>query len=475
MKCFILFLSLILCKTMQAQQPDSVKLSLQKCVQIALANNVDINTAANNAAINSVNYQQSKAEIFPSLNGSVNHGLNVGRSINPSDNSYLSQSFTSADYGINASLSLWNGFKIRNYIRKSALDNQAGLMDVQQQKDEIIIQVIVAYLDILNQEEQLNSLLQQKQTTQVQYARLDTLNLSGAADPSDLYDLKGQLSSNEISIINQKNNVQTAKITLFQLMNMPLNMNADFEKPLSLTQPQLPENESIENIYAESLASLPLVKSAALKYQSAQKQIKVARADFYPSLQLNAGLGTAYSSAATKTIFGDYAQQETGDYIMNGAGKQPVYRDVAAMDYQKISYANQLKNNYGANINLTLNVPLFNAFRTRANVKVAKVQEKESLLQLQTVQKQLKNTIGRTYYDADAALKTWQQQQEQVVAYKEYFRISEVKFLAGTINSSEYLIAKNKLEQAETGLIAAKYNYIFKSKILSYYEGSLQF
>ena len=155
MKCFIFFLSLIFCKNLQAQQQDTMQFSLQKCVQIALANNVDINTANNNATINNANYQQSKAEIFPTLNGSVNHALNTGRSINPSDNSYLSQSFTSANYEIDASLSLWNGFKIRNYIRKSALDNQAGLMDVQQQKDAIIIQVIVAYLDILNHTNQM--------------------------------------------------------------------------------------------------------------------------------------------------------------------------------------------------------------------------------------------------------------------------------------------------------------------------------
>lgn len=475
MKGIIFFLSFFLYKNLHAQQKDSLNLSLKECVEIALKNNADVHTAANNEAIAYANYQQSKAAVFPYLNGSVMHGLNTGRSINPSDNSYLSQQFASANYEINASLSLWNGFKIRNYIRKADVDLQAGKMNVQQHKDAITIEVIVAYLDILNQEEQLNSLVQQKQATQVQYARLETLNLSGAANPSDVYDLRGQLSSNDIGIINQQNYVHTAKITLFQLMNLPLNIHVSFQRPLSLSEVQLSEKESIDDIYTNSLGTLPLVKLAELKYRSAHTQVKVARADYYPSLQLNGGLGTAYSSAATKNIPGSPSTVPTGDYYINGATKVPIYRDVEIMNYQKIPYANQLKNNYGANINLTLFVPLFNGFQTKTNVKIAKAQEKESLQQLGTVQKQLKNTIGRIYYDADAALKVWLQQQDQVLAYKEYFRISEVKFLAGTINSAEYLIAKNKLEQAETSLIAAKYNYIFKSKILSYYEGRLSF
>lgn len=448
-------------------------MTLVECVQIALKNNQSVYMANFNAETQAVYHSQAKASVFPSVNSTIDHGLNTGRSINPSDNSYLSQSFTSANYNLNASLSLWNGFKVRNYIRKTDLDERSGRLDAQQQEDAITIEVIAAYLDILNQQELLNNLYRQELTTQVQYNRLDTLNQSGAASPADLYDIKGQLNSSEIAIIDQKNAIKTAKITLFQLLNLPLDMGIVLEAPGKSIRPDQPAAGSIDEIYSHSLESLPMIKSSKLKLESAGRQVAINRADYYPSLTLNGGLGTAFSSAANRSVPGDILRQETGAYVLNGAEQQPVYQDVAMMGTQKIPYWDQLKNNYGANVNLTLNIPIFNGLQTKSNVKIARIQEKQAKLELSTTETQLKNAIGKAYFDAGAAMDAWLKQQEQVAAYQEYFRISEVKFNAGAINSSEYLIAKNKLSQAENSLVAAKYNYIFKSKILSYYEGTL--
>lgn len=453
---------------------DSLKtLSLQACVAIALDNNLDVNNAVFNAEAGEVYHKQAQAGIFPSINGSVDHGLNSGRSINPSDNSYLSQSFTSANYNLNASLSLWNGFKVRNYIRKTDLDEKAGKLDALQQKDAVTIQVIAAYLDILNQQEILNNLYRQELSTQVQYNRLDTLSQSGAASPADLYDMKGQLSSSQIDIINQKNSIQTAKITLFGLLNMPFDGEVVFEAPVGGLGSQQPATSSVDEIYAQAKDNLPLVRSSELKLQSAEKEVAINKADYYPSLTLNGGLGTAFSSAASKSILGDLSRQESGGYVINGSDQLPVYEDVASVQYQSIPYWNQLKNNYGMNLNLSLNIPIFNGLKTRTNVKLALIEQKQAALILTTTEKQLKNTIGKAYFDASSAMDAWLKQQEQVAAYAEYFRISEVKFNAGAINSSEYLIARNKLSQAQNSLVAAKYNYIFKTKILSYYQGTL--
>lgn len=447
-------------------------LTLASCVQMALKNNETIYLAQFNAEAAGVYHQQAKAAIFPTVSGLINHGLNSGRSINPSDNSYLSQSFTSADYSLSASLSLWNGFKVRNYIRQTDLDEKSGKLDAQQQRDAITIEVIAAYLDILNQQEQLNNLYKQELSTQIQYNRLDTLSQSGAASPADLYDIKGQLNENQLAIIQQKNGIENAKITLFQLMNEPLDMSIVLEAP---NQGKVPgaENGSIEGIYEQSLTNLPNIQSAKLKFQSAEKEVAINKADLYPYLTLNGGIGTAFSSAATRSLPGSLQQSETGGYVMQGGARFPVYEDVQQMRTQKIPYFDQLKNNYGANVNLTLNIPIFNGLQTRSNVKIAKIQQKQAALNLNTAEKQLKNAVGKAYFDQSSALDGWAKQQEQVAAYREYFRISEVKFNAGAINSAEYLIAKNKLNQAENSLVAAKYNYIFKSKILSYYKGTL--
>jgi len=457
----------------QTDSSQTQYLSLEACVREALENNMDIKTSSTQAAIAGVYLNQAKMEQLPAVSGYIGHGLNSGRSINPSDNSYISQSFTSADYSLSASLSLFNGFKIRNYIRKSKLDKQAGELDAQQQKDAITIQVIAAYLEVLNQQEILNNYYQQLLTTQVQYNRLDTLNQSGAANPDDFYDMKGQLSSGELAITSQQNVIKSAKITLFELMNQPLNMNVVLKDPGAGKDNNAGQQTSIDGIYTKALSFLPTVKAADLKYQSAIKNVAVEKADYYPSLSLNAGIGTAFSSAATRSVTGDLVTAETGDYVMMGADKLPVYSSSNAMSYRDIPYWNQIKNNYGTNVNLTLNIPIFNKLQSRTDVKVAALQAALAKDQLSTARTALKNAIGKAYFDQQTAQEAWLKQQELVTAYKEYFRISEVKFNAGAINSADYLIAKNKLSQAEISLVAAKYNYLFKTKILSYYEGTL--
>jgi len=447
-------------------------LSLKTCVEAALRNNLAIKTAKTNAAIAGVYHNEAKMEQLPSVSGYINHGLNSGRSINPSDNSYITQSFTSANYSLSASLSLWNGFKLRNYIRKTKLDEEAGKWDAQQQKDAVTIQVIAAYLEVLNQQEILNNYYRQLLSTQVQYNRLDTLNQNGAANPDDFYDMKGQLSSSELAIIEQKNIIKSAKITLFQLMNEPLNMDIVLKEP-STMDVQDAENQSIDGIYTSALTYLPSVKSAQLKFLSAGKNVAVEKADFYPSLSLNGGIGTAFSSAATRSLAGETVTEQNGNYVISGSEKLPVYTNTTSMSYRDIPYWNQLKNNYGTNLNLTLNIPIFNGLQARSDVKVARLQQDLAKEQLSTTQTDLKNTISKAYFDQQAALQGWLKQQDQAAAYKEYFRISEVKFNAGAINSAEYLIAKTKYNQAENALIVAKYNYIFKTKILSYYKGAL--
>ena len=446
-------------------------MTLSECVEIALDNNMEILSSDADQQIAKVYNKQARAARFPSISGYIDHGLNSGRSINPSDNSYISQNFSSASYSLNASLSLWNGFKVRNYVRMTGLDAEAGRWNREQQKDAITIEVIAAYLEVLNQQELLNNYYKQLLSTELAYNRLDTLSLSGAASPADLYDLKGQKSEGELSVIEQKNRIKTAKITLFELMNLPLDEAIVLEEPRDLTM--LEAEKGIESIYKKAVHALPSVKASALSYQSARIGVAVQKADFYPSLSLNAGVGTAFSSAASRTIYGDPTFEQNGDYVLNGANKLLVYTSNTPVRYGDIAYFDQLKNNYGTNINLTLNIPLFNGLQTRSNVKVAEIKAALAKRALSATENQLKNTISKAYFDKQTAQQALQKSEQQVLAYKEYFRVSEVKFNAGAINSSEYLIAKNKLDQAENSLVAAKYNYIFKTKILSYYQGSL--
>lgn len=440
MKRCVTILLLLISFFTKAQDADSTaNLTLEKCIGFALRNNADINNSGFQSQINGVNYTQAKAQVFPSVNANIDHSLNSGRSINPSNNGYSTQSFTSANYGLNASMTLWNGFRLQNYIRKTDLDNKAAAMSLQNQRDMVTLQIIVAYLDVLNQEDQLDDYKQQLLGTQAQLAKLDSMDKSGAAKPDDIASTQGLLNGNQLSIIQQIDNIKNAKITLFGLMNVPLNIDAVLDRPQSLTQIQIQPEESIEDIYNRSISALPLIKSQELQEQSAYKNVQVQKGSYYPTLSFGAGIATNYSSSATG------------------------------------NYYNQLKNNYGTSLGLSLGIPIFNGLQTRSNIKLAKIGYNQAAFTTKTVKNQLKNTIGQYTADVDAALKSWQKQQEQVNAYAELLRVDQIKFNAGALDATDFLVAKTQLQQAQINLIVQKYTYIFKSKILSYYQGQLRF
>jgi len=430
----------------QAQQADSsINLTLEECVELALRNNADINNAAFTSQANKAYHTQAQAALYPSFNGSVAHSLNSGRNINSQNNSYSTQSFTQANYGVSAGIPVFNAFKYRNNIQKTDLDFKASEYDLQNQKDQITLQVITAYLNVLNQEDQLADYQQQLLSTQAQMDRLDSMDNAGAAKPDDIANMQGQLSGNQITITQQENAIEAAKITLFNLMNVPVNMDAVLDRPQSLTEIQINPITTVEDIYAYSLQTLPMIKEAELQEKSAYKYVQMNKADYYPNLQLGASIATTFTNTAT-----------------DNAGN-------------KIGYFNQLKNNYGTSLGLTLNVPIFNGWQTRTNVKIAKIQAAKATFNTKTIKNQLKSNIATALSNANAALKAWQQQQQQVVAYKELMRVDEIKFNAGAMTATDYLVDKAKLEQAEIMLIVDKYTYIFNSKILSYYQGELNF
>ena len=469
---FLLFTALFA----KAQGTDSTSdLTLEKCIGFALRNNVNINNSGFQSQMNGVYYSQARAQVFPSVSASVSHQLNTGRNINTLNNSYSTQSFTSADYGLNAGMTLWNGFRLQNYIRKTALDNEAGKMDLQNQRDMITLQVIVAYLDVLNQEDQLDNYQQQLLSTQAQLNRLDSMNVAGAAKPDDIASMLAQLKGYEVSIVQQEDAIKTAKITLFGLMNIPLNLDAVLDRPESLTEAQAAPVQSIDDIYTHAVENLPGIKEAELKQQSAYKNIQVAKGSYYPTLSLNGGISTNYSSTATSAVPGATTRDSTGLYILNGGTQVPVYQDVTGYAYSKIGYFSQLKNNYGIGVGVTLSIPIFNGLQARSNVKLAKIAYNQAAFATNATKNQLKSTIGQYVSDVNAALQSLDKQQQTVDAYKELVRVDEIKFKEGALDATGFLVAKTQLQQAEINLIVMKYTYIFKSKILSYYQGQLSF
>lgn len=448
-----------------------VTYNLQQCVDIAIKNNPDVKQAGFSMQSDKIYWQQARVSMLPGISASASRSINNGKSVDPYTNAYVTRQNTADNYGLTASVVLWHGSSLQNFIRQQSLAYQAGKMDWQQEKDQVTINVILDYLDVLNEQEQLKIAQQQVEEVQQQVQELTVRNEKGDIAPSDLYKMRGQLEASQLTVLSTRNALVSARLTLAQLMNIPYDAGMELE-PLPDTAP-VSYDATIDDIYAYALKNLALVKAAGLHEESARHALKSARGSYFPTLSLSGGLYTNYSSAASSSVFTGTTDEATGGYVIMNNIKSQVYAPVSHYDAEKVPYSNQWKNNFSSGISLNLSIPILNGLQTRTQVKSAKIAVQQAAFQRSTVETQLRQAIERDYVNMTTAYETYRKLSQQVQDYAEMLRESNVKFKLGAINSVELVIAQNDLQQAELSLVSAKYNYIVQTKILDYYRGKL--
>ncbi|GAC1424883.1 MAG: TolC family protein [Chitinophagaceae bacterium] len=414
-------------------------LTLKESVEIAIANNATVKQAAFQKDVANVSLNQAKGNLIPQVNGTINHNLNQGRSIDPANNGYINSSLTTANYNLSTSVTLFNGFFLLNNLKKNQYAYAASKMDWQQSKDKLTLDVMLAYLQMLTNTDLLEQARRQADVTKQQVDRLETMNKEGAIKPSDLSDLKGQYASDQLSFINAQNSLDQARYNMVQFMNIPYNKNMKAER-IGADQFDMNYGNSPDSIYQSALQQLAIVKAADLRTKSFEKEIKAAKGNLYPSLGIGGGISTTYSSLAQDAL------------------------------NQKIPYDNQLKNNYGTYIGAGISIPILNNFRYRNQVALAKIDYKSAQFTAQTTRIQLKQNIEKDYFNMTASLDRYKTLGDQVNAYTESFHAAELRFTEGVGTVVDYLIAKNNLDRAKTNLIIGRYDYLLRIKFLDYYQ-----
>jgi outer membrane protein len=431
---YILLVCLII--TVAIAHAQQTTYTLPQCIDIAIKNNLSVSKSELQVQIADIALQQSRENLLPSLSGNVSHAVNSGRSVDPTSYTYVNRQITTANYGLNGNVTLFNGMAMQNNIKQAALAYQAGKMDFQQVKELVTLNVINAYLQVLNSEDQLVQANNQLVVSQKQVERLDILDKEGATKPSDVYDIKGRLASDQLSLINAKNNLNQAKVTLLQIMNVPFEKSINIER-FSATELQ-PYAVTSDAIYNIALHDIAIIKAATLRRESAEKGVKVAKGLLLPSISLSGGLYTNYSS-----------------------GSQP------------INYVDQFRNNYSTSFGLGLRIPILSAFQGRNRVSLAKINLLDAEYTERSTQVQLKQNIEQAYLNMTAAFERYQVLIEQIKAYTGSFNAAEARFNAGVLNSVDFVLTKNNLDQANSALISARYDYLIRAKILDYYQGKL--
>ncbi|MGV8878077.1 MAG: TolC family protein [Sphingobacteriaceae bacterium] len=472
-RCLMLASALLLnAISLKAQQLTDTVLTLQQCLDIAVKNNLQVKQSEIQMEASRIYWQQARENLLPALNGNVSHNLSDGRSLNPFTNGYLNQQITSANYGLSGSLILSSGLTLQNNIKQTALAYRAGQMDFEQARNNLTLNMIIAYLQVLSSEDQLTQANTQAKISQEQEKRLGVLDKEGAAPPSQLFDLKGQSAGDRLAIVNSKNSLAIAKLNILQLMNVTYQPDIEFQRQPADALP-VTYSETASQVFNQALAGFAMVKAGSLRRESAEKGLKAAKGALLPSLSLYGGWNTNYSSAAQRSVFVDSSVVSTNQFVQSPAGRQTVFTTQQNYNDQKIRYSDQFKNNYGTSVSLGINIPILNYVQNRNRITLAKLNLQDARYTEQSNQVQLKVNIDQAYVNMKSGYDRYQLLSDQVNAFTASFRISEIRFNAGAITSVEFLIVKSNLDRAKIDLINARYDYLIRTKILDYYQGKL--
>lgn len=455
------------------------KWDLQKCIDYALENNLSIQQSSLNIERAEIGLTQSKFSLLPNLNAQATHGYNFGQRIDPFTNQFATERVQSNNFFMSSNLDLFNGFSKVNAVKRSEADVKASRYDLETIRNDISLQLCLAYLQILRNRENAAIAREQLNLTESQVTRTQTLVDAGQLSKGFLYDIQAQLAQEELNLVNAENGTDLAILNLTQIMQLTPQEAADFE----IVTPDLSDegkellDQSAMDIYIRAKQEMPQMQAAELRKQFAEYDLKVAGGNLYPSLSLSGSIGSGYSGA-NRVLVGEgtnLGQVPIGEAHVQGSTipvvsiqEQTVYTDG---DYKTKSFADQLSDNFNQNIQLNLVIPIFNGLSARSNLNRAKINQLDAEIRYSQVSNQLRFDIEQAYADAKAAMNSFMASQKAVFALKESFDNAQIRFDQGVINTVEFNDIKTQYTNAQSSMTNAKFDFVFRTKILDFYLG----
>jgi len=453
-----------------SQNSERTIYTLNDCIEIAISNNLDLKNTTLKTKTAAINYNQVRLDMIPSLNANYNIGINNGRSIDPFSNDYVNQELTFSNAALSLNATLFNGFRMLNTIKQYRFSLAASEMEVEEAKQHLILDVTLRYIQILNAKELVALAKSRVETTKTQLKRLETHYKLGDGNPIDYTDMKGQYALDQMSVINSENNFKTALLALFKLLAIEIAPEVSFENILGLVTTDK-YAYSADMVYDDALKNLATFKSKQLRIDALDAGIKVARARYSPEISLFGQLNTNYSSVAKSFTNTGTIITETGDFVDINSQEVPVLRNVTQFEGTKIDYNEQFNNNLNSVVGVSVRVPLFNGFKSKNSVSLQKIQQEESLIDLQNTKLIFKQSIEEAYNNMEVAFDSYYILLDQVNSFDESFRVNEIRFNNGVSNIVDYITSKNNMDSAKLNLSKTKYEYLLRVKILEYYRG----
>ncbi len=443
--------------------------SLEDCINYAFDHNLDIKKQVLLVETNKANVLQTKLNTLPSINAGASTVNNWGRTIDQYTNTFATNRVRSDNLYIQGNITLFSGLQKINAIKRNQLSLEYSEYSLDDLLDNISLTVAGYYLDILFNRELLLVANEQLSVTQQQVRRMEKLVEAGTLAKGDLLNLQAQAAREELQVIESENRLEISFLTLQQLIDYPVEQDFDVQVP-RLRSVEAPSIDiTSDQIYSYAVLNRPEVRLAELNVDIAQRDISLARGQQSPIISLGGSWGSGYSG------LNQVGENPVTNYEQIGVTEsgEPVYAPFTTyQDYVVNDWSTQLKDNNNRTVGFYLNVPIFNGWQVRNSITRAKIAQESAEYDLQITKNNLRKVIQQAYADAVAALKRYGSSLKQVEAQSEAFKYAEQKFDVGLINSVEYNDIKKDLTLAQSDLLQAKYDYIFKTTILSFYMGN---
>jgi len=344
---------------------------------------------------------------------------------------------------------IFAGLTKQNQLKQNQLDMQASQFDAEKIKNDIALNIAAYFLSSLNAWEQLKIMQRQIEVTNLQIQQTERLIKAGSLAEISIKDVEATLANDKMNIVTAQNNYDLAILNLKRLMNIDVSQSLMIDttlQNLTIAEADLDFNRT----YSLAYDLQPSIKSQQLKFKSAQQNIQYYKGTLYPTLSLFGSLRTSYSSAA-KNIIG---LDPNGNFIT-----------------EKIKFESQIDKNYGKSVGLDLSIPINNGFQARTSLRRSKLQAINSKLNLEISEKQLQQDIAQALLNVKAAAAKQEAAKALALAQESAFEANTKKYNAGVINYLDFNTSKNNLTKALSDLSNAKYDYVFKIKILDFYQG----
>ena len=418
----------------QAQQ----QWTLRQCMDYAIEHNISIKQQDNVRRQQELSLSTSRNSRLPDLSASASENYSFGRA-QTLDGTYSNRNTNSTSFSIGTSVPLFTGFEIPNRIKLNQLNLEAATQDLEKAKNDIRMQVAQAYVQILYNMEIADVACRQLAIDSAQVKRLEAFVENGKASQAQLSQQQATLAQAQLTATQADNNLQLSVLALTQLLELPSPEGFSIVRPdntsLLVLHSSLPSPDAV---YQEALTIKPEVRAEQLRLSAADKSISIAKAALYPKLYFNAGLQTNY-------------------YKTNGM--------------QAESFASQMKNNFAQYLGVSLNVPIFNRFATRNNVRSARIDRENRQLQFDLVRKTLYKDIQQVYYNAVAAGSKYESSKQAQQSSQDAFKLTQAKYENGKASITEFNEAKNNYLKTESDLVQARYEYLYQTALLDFYRG----